>query len=166
MVLPGGPTHTVFGVAHVGANCGPNCPVPRHCLDTASCDAHCMWHHDMEYAVMPPALRCNLNVPWDLYMEEYLKVWWNSTYTTWKTGFPGEEVTLAMTFISTSHREFDSGQLMLDISDGGAIWYPASKVDDEDDDSDKLTGDAVEDDDDEDDSDDDDLDGDLHRNCQ
>ena len=68
-----------------------------------------------------------------------------------------------MSFVSTSHREFDSGRLMLDISDGAAIRYPASKVDDEDDDSDKSTGDAAEDDD---DSDDDDLDGDLCRNCQ
>ena len=64
MVLPGGPMHAVFGVAHVGANRRPNCLVLRHCLDTGSCDAHCMiiwllhymWHHDMEYAVMPPAL--------------------------------------------------------------------------------------------------------------
>ena len=69
---------------------------------------------------------------------------------------------MAMTFVSTSHREFDSGQLVLDISNGAAIRYPASKVDD-DDDGNESTGDAVEDDDDEDDSDDDDLDGDLHK---
>ena len=68
-----------------------------------------------------------------------------------------------MTFVSTSHREFNFGQLMLDISDGTAIQYPASRVDDEDGDGDKSSSDAVEDDDDDDDSDDDDLDGDLHK---
>ena len=68
-----------------------------------------------------------------------------------------------MTFVSTSCREFDSGQLVLDISDGAAIRYSASKVDDEDDNGKESTGDAAEDDDDEDDSDDDGLDGDLHK---
>ena len=124
---------------------------------------HHMQHHDTDYAMMPPALRSNLDVPWDLCMEEYPKLWWNSIYTTWKAGFPGEEVGLAMTLVSTSCREFDSGQLMLDISDGAAIWYPASKVDNEDNNRDESTGDVAEDDDDEDDSDDDDLDGDLHK---
>ena len=95
-------------------------------------------------------------------MEEYPKLWWNSIYTTWKAVSPREEVGLAMTFISTNHREFDSSQLVLDISNGMAIQYPASKVDN-DDDGDKSTGDVVEDDDDEDDSDDDDLDEDLHK---
>ena len=121
-----------------------------------------MQHHDMVYAMMPPALWSNLDVPWDLCMEEYPKLWQNSIYPTWKAGSPGEEVGLAMTFISTSCREFDSGQLILDISDGMAIWYPASKVDN-DDDSDESTGDVVEDDNDEDDSDDDDVDEDLHK---
>ena len=76
--------------------------------------------------------------------------------------FPRQEVGLAMTFISTSRREFDYGQLTLDITDGVAIRYPALKVDD-DDDGDESTGDAVEDDDDEDDSNDDNLDEDLHK---
>ena len=66
-----------------------------------------------------------------------------------------------MTFVSTSCREFDSGQLALDITDKTAIWYPASKVDDVDN-SDESTGDAVEDNDNEDDSDED-LDEDLHK---
>ena len=95
-------------------------------------------------------------------MEEYPKLWWNSIYTTWKAGFPGEEVGLAMTFVSTSCREFDSSWLVLDISDGMAIWYLVLKVDN-DDDSNESTGDAVEDDNDEEDSDDDNLDGDLHK---
>ena len=76
---------------------------------------------------------------------------------------PGEEVGLAMTFVSTSHREFNSGRLVLDISDETAIWHPSSKVDDKDGEGDKSTGDAAEDNDDEDDSDEDDLDGDLHK---
>ena len=144
---------------------------PQLCLDTAGCDAdrmiiwllHHMWCHDTDYAMMPPALRSNLDVPWDLHMEEYQKLWQNSIYTTWKSGFPGEEVSLAMTFISTSHREFDSGRLVLDISDGAAICHLASKVNNEDDDSDESTGDAAEDNDNEDGSDGDDLDGDLHK---
>ena len=143
---------------------------PQLCLDTAGCDAdhmiiwllHHMQHHDTDYAMMPPALWSNLDVPWDLRMEEYPKLWWNSIYTTWKAGSLREEVSLAMTFVSTNCREFNSSRLMLDISDGVAIQYPVSKVDD-DDDSDKSTGDVVQDDDDEDDSDDDDLDEDLHK---
>ena len=143
---------------------------PQLCLDTASCDAdrmiiqllHHMQCHDTDYVMMPPPLRSNLDVPWDLLVEEYPKLWWNSIYKTWKVGFPREEVSLAMTFISTSHREFDSGRLVLDISDGMAIQYLASKVDSEDD-GDESTGDVAEDDDDEDDSDDDDLDEDLHK---
>ena len=116
--------------------------------------------HDMDYAMLPPALQSNLDVPWDLHMEEYPKLWQNSIYTTWKTGSPGVKVSLAMTFISTSRREFNSSQLPLDITDKTAIRYLASKVDDVDD-GDDSTGDAAEDDDDEDDSDDD-LDEDLH----
>ena len=123
---------------------------------------HHMRCHDMDYAMLPLVLRSNLDVPWDLRMEEYPKLWRNSIYTTWKAGSPGQKVGLAITFISTNHREFDSGWLALDITDGVAIWYLASKVDN-DDDGDESTGDAVEDDNDEDDSDDDDLDEDLHK---
>ena len=64
-------------------------------------------------------------------MEEYPKLLQNSIYTTWKAGSPRQEVGLAMTFVSTNHREFDSGQLTLDITDGAAIRYLASKVGDE-----------------------------------
>ena len=67
-----------------------------------------MQHHDTDYAMLPPALQSNLDVPWDLRMEEYPKLWQNSIYTTWKAGSPGVEVSLAMTFISSSCREFDS----------------------------------------------------------
>ena len=83
---------------------------------------HCMWCHNMDYAMLPPALRSNVDVPWELHMEEYPKLWQNSIYTTWKAGCPGVEVGLAMTFVSMSHREFDSGRLMLDIADMAAIW--------------------------------------------
>ena len=120
---------------------------PQLCLDTVSCDAdhmviwllHYMRHHDMDYAMLPLALWSNLDVPWDLCMEEYPKLWWNSIYTTWKAGSPGVEVGLAMTFVSTSCREFDSGWLALDITDRAAIQYPVLKVDD-DDNSDESTG--------------------------
>ena len=117
-----------------------------------------MWRHDTDYPMMPPVLWSNLDVPWDLHREEYPKLWRNSIYTTWKADSPGEEVGLAMTFIYTNHREFDYGRLVLDISDGAAIRYLASKVED-DDDGDESTGDAVEDDNDEDDN----LDEDLHK---
>ena len=80
-------------------------------------------------------------------------------YTTWKAGSPRVEVGLAMTFVSTSCREFDSGRLALDIADMVAIQYLASKVDD----GNKSTGDVAEDDSDGDDSDDDSLDEDLHK---
>ena len=111
--------------------------------------------------MLPPALWSNLDVPWDLHMEEYPKLWQNSIYTTWKAGSPGVEVSLAMTFISTSHREFDSSWLTLDITDKTAIQYPVSKVDAVDD-GDDSTGDAAEDNNNEDDSDDD-LDEDRHK---
>ena len=97
-------------------------------------------------------------------MEEYPKLWWNSTYITWKAGFPGEEVSLAMTFISTSHREFDSSWLVIDIADGTAIWYLVLKVDDKDGDGDESTGDVVKDNNDDDDTEEeDDLNEDLHK---
>ena len=95
-------------------------------------------------------------------MEEYPKLWQNEIYTTWKAGCPGVEVGLAMTFVSMSHREFDSGQLTLHIADTAAIRYPALRVDNIDD-GDKSTGEVAEDDSDEDDSDDEDVDEDLHK---
>ena len=138
------------------------------CLDIAGCDAdhmiiwllHYMWCHDKDYAMMLPALRSNLAVPWDLHMEEYPKLWQNAVYITRDVGSPGEKVSLAMTFVSTSCREFNTGWLVLDIADDRAIRYLALKVDD-DEDGDGSTGDAVEDDNDENDSDEDELDEDL-----
>ena len=122
---------------------------------------HYMWHHDTDYAMLPPALQSNMDVPWELRMEEYPKLWQNSIYTTWKAGCPGVEVGLAMTFVSMNCREFDSSQVTLDIADTAAIWYPASRVDDVDD-SDESTGEVAKDDDNEDDSNDD-VDEDLHK---
>ena len=143
---------------------------PQLCLDSVGSDTdcmiiwllHCMWHHDTDYAMLPPALQSNMDVPWELRMEEYPKLWQNKIYTTWKAGCPGVEVGLAMTFVSMSHREFDSGQLALDIADTAAIWYPVSRVDDIDD-GDESTGEVAEDDSNEDDSDDEDVDADLHK---
>ena len=143
---------------------------PQLCLDSAGCDAdhmiirllHYMRHHNTDYAMLPPALWSNLDVPWELHMEEYPKLWQNSVYTTWKAGSPGVEVGLAMTFVSMSHREFDSGWLVLDIADMAAIRYLVLRVDNVDD-SDESTGEVVEDDDDEDDSNDEDVDEDLHK---
>ena len=92
-------------------------------------------------------------------MEEYPKLWQNSIYTTWKAGCPRIEVGLAITFVSMSRREFDSGRLTLDIADMAAIRYPTSRVDD----GDESTGEAAEDDNDEIDSNDEDVDEDLHK---
>ena len=95
-------------------------------------------------------------------MEEYPKLWQNEIYTTWKAGCPGVEVGMAMTFVSTSCREFDSGRLVLDIADMVAIRYPALRVDNVDD-GDESTGEVAEDYGDEDDSNDEDVDEDLHK---
>ena len=67
-----------------------------------------------------------------------------------------------MTFVSTSHREFDSSRLALDIADTAAIRYLALRVDDVDD-GDESNGEVAEDNDDEDDSDDVNVDEDLHK---
>ena len=118
--------------------------------------------HDTDYAMLPPALRSNLDMPLELCMEEYPKLLQNSVYTTWRAGSPRVEVGLAMSFVSMSCREFDSGRLTLDIADTAAIWYPASRVDNVDD-GDESTGEVAEDDNNEDDSDDEDVDEDLHK---
>ena len=126
-----------------------------------------MQRHDTDYAMMPPVLQSNVDMPWELRMEEYPKLWQNKIYTTWKVGCPGEEVGLAMTFVSMSCREFDSHWLAFDIADAVAIWYPASRVDDIDD-SNESTCEAAEDDGNEDDSDDEDVDAPAQngdRNC-
>ena len=112
--------------------------------------------------MLPPVLQSNMDMPWELHMEEYPKLWQNSIYTTWKAGCPGVEVGLAMTFVSTSHREFNSGRLVLDIADTVATWYLVSRVDDIDD-CDESAAEVAEDDDNEDDSDDEDVDKDLHK---
>ena len=112
---------------------------PQLCLDSACCKAdrmivqllHHMWHHDMDYAMIPPVLRPNVEVPLDTCMEEFPKLWQNTTYRSWKAGCPSEEVGIAMTLVSTNHREFDSQRLVVDISDAMTIWYPALNVDED-----------------------------------
>ena len=121
-----------------------------------------MLHHDTDYAMLPLVLRSNMDMPWELHIEEYPKLWQNEIYTTWKAGCPGVEVSLAMTFVSMSRREFDSSRLALDIADTVAIRYPASRVDDIDN-GDESTGEVVEDDGNKDDSNDEDVDEDLHK---
>ena len=47
---------------------------PQLCLDSASCDADCMLirklhhiqHHNTDYAMMPPAFRTSLMLPWEI----------------------------------------------------------------------------------------------------
>ena len=121
-----------------------------------------MWCHDTDYIMLPPVLQSNEDMPWELHMEEYPKLWQNKIYTTWKAGCLGVEVGLAMTFVSMSRREFDSSQLVLDIADTAAIQYPASRVDDIDD-GNESTGEVAENDGNEDDSNDEDVDEDLHK---
>ena len=123
---------------------------------------HQLWHHDTDYVMMPPALRPNVEVPWDLHMEEFPKLWWNTTYINWKAGCPSVEVGVTMTLVSTNHQDYDSRRLVLDISDAMAIWYLASTVDEESGSDGTAEGDKDEGD--EDDSDDEeDLDEDLQR---
>ena len=121
---------------------------------------HAVPQHGLHHAA--PALRSNVDVPWEFRMEEYPKLWQNEIYTTWKAGCPGVEVGMAMTFVSTSRREFNSSQLVLDIVDTAAIQYLALRVDDGDD-GDESTGEMAKDYDNEDDSDDEDMDEDLHK---
>ena len=103
-----------------------------------------------------------MNVSWKLRIEEYPKLWQNEIYTTWKVGNPRVEVGVAMTFVSMSHREYDSHQLTFNIDDVVAIRYLVSRMDDIDNSS-KSTGEVAEDDGDEDDSNDEDVDEGLHK---
>ena len=74
-------------------------------LDQAGCNADClliqllhnMWWHNMEYTIMPMALWCSMQTPWDIHMEDFPKLWQNSIYITWKEGSPSEDMGLAMT---------------------------------------------------------------------
>ena len=112
---------------------------PLLCLDQAGCNADClfiwllhnMWWHNREYAIMPLALRSSMSTPSDIHLEDFPKLWQNSTYITWKEGSPGEDVGLAMTLVATCHKEFDTRRMVLDISDKTIIRYLALKVDDD-----------------------------------
>ena len=95
-------------------------------------------------------------------MEEFPKLWWNTTYRSWKAGCPSEEVGIAMTLVSTNHREFDPQRLVVDISDAKTIQYPALNVDEDSGSDSTVVG--HDDDDDEDDSNDkEDLDEELQK---
>ena len=95
-------------------------------------------------------------------MEEFPKLWWNSTYISRKAGCSGEEVGIAMTLVSTNHREFNSQRLIVDISDAMTIRYPVLKVN-EDSGSDSMAVDDDDDDDNDDSNDEEDLDEELKK---
>ena len=144
---------------------------PMLWLDQAGCNAdnlfiwllHNMERHDAEYAIMPPALQSSMSMPWDLHMEDFPKLWQNSIYITWKQGFPSEDVGLAMTLVSTCHREFNTKRMVLDLSDEAIIKYLVLKVDDDEVDSNddaSMAGDSESEDD---SSDSDDIDNDLQQ---
>ena len=86
-------------------------------------------------------------------MEEYSKLWENELFMTWKAGFPGVDVSLAMNFVCTCRTEYDAQRMILDISDVAIIRYPAAQVDEED--AGDSTGEIPDDDDDDDDVDED-----------
>ena len=144
-------------------------------LDVPSCDMDClliwllhnMLQHNVEYTIMPPALQHSMSIPWDICMENFLKLWQNSIYVTWKKGSPGEDVGIAMTLITTCRKEYDPRRVVLDISDDTTIRYLALKVDDDkeemaDSDDDASMEDLLGDSEGNDDSlDDDDIDDDL-----
>ena len=123
--------HTLYLALPMSQPTGDPTVRSQLCLDSACCDTnlmiiqllHCLQRRDTDYAMMPLALWSNVDVPWELRMEEYPKLWQNETYTTWKEGSPGVEVGLAMTFVSMSRREYDSHQLAFDIADVAAIRY-------------------------------------------
>ena len=73
---------------------------PQVCLDSALCDADCMLirklhrirRHNTNYAMMPPAFRTSLMIPWEIRMEQYSKLWENEVFVMWKAGSPGVDV--------------------------------------------------------------------------
>ena len=113
---------------------------PQLCLDSASCDADCMFirmlhhirHHNTNYAMMPLAFRTSLMLPWEIRMKEYPKLWENEVFMTWKAGSLGVNVGLAMNFVGTCRTEYDAQRIILDISDATIIRYLAAQVDEED----------------------------------
>ena len=140
---------------------------PQLCLDSASCDADCMliWKlhhiqcHNTDYAMMPLAFRTSLMLPWEIWMEEYSKLWENEVFMMWKAGSPGVNVGPAMNFVCTCRTEYDAQRMILDISDAMIFHYPSAHVDEED------AGDSTREipDDDNDDDDDDDVDDDIQQ---
>ena len=141
------------------------CPLlqtlPQLCLDSASCDAdfmlirklHCIWRHNTNYAMMPPAFHTSLMLPWEIQMEEYSKLWENEVFVMWKAGSPGVDVGLSMNFVCTCRTEYNAQRMILDISNATIIRYPAAQVDEED--AGDSTGEIPDDDDDDDDVDED-----------
>ena len=113
---------------------------PQLCLDSASCNAdsmlirklHHIRCHNTDYAMMPPAFRTSLMLPWEIRMEEYSKLWENEVFRTWKAGPPGVDVGLAMNFVCTCRTEYDTQRMILDISNVTIIRYPVAQVDEED----------------------------------
>ena len=129
---------------------------PQLHLDTAGCNAdhlviqllHNMRQLNTEYAIKPPALRPSMEVPWDIHMEDYPKLWQNSTYITWKVGSPSEDAGIAKTFVSSCCRKFNTWRVTVDILDETAIQYPASKVDNDEGKGDESMEDLADNDDD------------------
>ena len=140
---------------------------PQLCLDSTSCDADCMlirklhhiWHHNTDYAMMPPVFRTSLILPWEIPMEEYSKLWENEVFMMWKAGSPGVDVSLAMNFICTCRTEYNTQRMILDISDAMIIHYLAAQVVEED--AGDSTGEILDDNDD--DNDNDDVDKDIQQ---
>ena len=105
---------------------------PQLCLDTSSCNAdhmivwllHHMWCLNKDYTIMPLALQPNAEVPWDICMEEFPKLWQNSTYISWKTGCPGEEVSITLTLISTNHLDEWQSAVILTETTGDGFFIP------------------------------------------
>ena len=134
---------------------------PQLCLDSTWCDAdcllirklHCIWHHNTDYAMMPPAFHTSLMLSWEIRMEEYSKLWENEVFMSWKAGSLGVNVGLAMNFVCTCRTEYDAQRMILDISDATIIRYPAAQVDEED--AGDSTGEIPDDDDNDDDVDED-----------
>ena len=114
--------------------------LPMLCLDLSGCEAddlyiwllHTIWRNDTEYTILPPALRPSHIIPWELRMEETLKLWQNTTYETWKVGAPGQDVGLVLMVVTTSHKEYEHRRMVMDISNEALIQYPASNLDDDD----------------------------------
>ena len=65
-------------------------------------------------------------------MKEIPKLWQNTTYATWQAGALGQDIGLALTVVTTCHKEYKHRRIVIDISNEVLIQYPASDLNNDD----------------------------------